>query len=78
MTWVEYGPTATEEPLSERSRPSYRLLRLPDADAVCALLARMEADGVPILERWDEPGYVAFKCLDPDGWRVEAYWEPVG
>ena len=49
---------------------------LPDASAVMALLARMEADGVPIVERWDEPGYVAFKCLDPDGWRVEAYWEP--
>jgi catechol 2,3-dioxygenase-like lactoylglutathione lyase family enzyme len=52
--------------------------QLPDADAVGALLAEMEADGVPILERWDEPGYVAFKCLDPDGWWVEAYWEPVG
>jgi catechol 2,3-dioxygenase-like lactoylglutathione lyase family enzyme len=52
--------------------------QLPDADAVRALLARMEADGVPIVERWDEPGYAAFKCLDPDGWRVEAYWEPVG
>jgi hypothetical protein len=23
-------------------------------------------------------GYAAFKCLDPDGWRVEAYWESVG
>jgi hypothetical protein len=44
---------------------------------VGALLARMDADGVPIPEHWDEPGYVAFKCLDPDGWRVEAYWEPV-
>jgi catechol 2,3-dioxygenase-like lactoylglutathione lyase family enzyme len=52
--------------------------QLPDADAVRGLLARLEADGVPIEERWDEPGYVAFKCLDPDGWRVEAYWEPVG
>jgi catechol 2,3-dioxygenase-like lactoylglutathione lyase family enzyme len=51
--------------------------QLPGADAVRALLARMEADRVPILERWDEPGYMAFKCLDPDGWRVEAYWEPV-
>jgi catechol 2,3-dioxygenase-like lactoylglutathione lyase family enzyme len=51
--------------------------QLPDAAAVRALLATMEADGVPILERWDEPGYVAFKCLDPDGWRVEAYWESV-
>jgi catechol 2,3-dioxygenase-like lactoylglutathione lyase family enzyme len=51
--------------------------QLPDAEAVRALLARLEADGVPIVERWEEPGYVAFKCLDPDGWRVEAYWEPV-
>ena len=51
--------------------------QLPDADAVGALLARMEADGVPIVERWKEPGYVAFKCLDPDGWRVEVYWEPI-
>jgi catechol 2,3-dioxygenase-like lactoylglutathione lyase family enzyme len=51
--------------------------QLPDGDTVGALLARMEADGVPILERWNEPGYVAFKCLDPDGWRVEVYWEPV-
>jgi hypothetical protein len=52
--------------------------QLPDANAVRELLVRMEVDGVPILERWDESGYVAFKCLDPDGWRVEAYWEPVG
>jgi catechol 2,3-dioxygenase-like lactoylglutathione lyase family enzyme len=52
--------------------------QLPDAGAVWELLARMEADRVPIPERWDEPGYVAFKCLDPDGWRVEVYWEPIG
>jgi catechol 2,3-dioxygenase-like lactoylglutathione lyase family enzyme len=52
--------------------------RLPDAEAVRQLLARMEADGVQLLERWDQPGYVAFKCADPDGWRVEVYWEPVG
>jgi catechol 2,3-dioxygenase-like lactoylglutathione lyase family enzyme len=52
--------------------------RLEGAEAVRQLLARMETDGVEILERWDQPGYVAFKCLDPDGWRVEVYWEPVG
>jgi catechol 2,3-dioxygenase-like lactoylglutathione lyase family enzyme len=52
--------------------------QLPGAAAVLELLARMEVDGVPILERWEEPGYAAFKCLDPDGWRVEVYWEPVG
>jgi catechol 2,3-dioxygenase-like lactoylglutathione lyase family enzyme len=49
--------------------------QLAGANAVAELLAKMEADGVPILERWNEPGYVAFKCLDPDGWRVEVYWE---
>jgi catechol 2,3-dioxygenase-like lactoylglutathione lyase family enzyme len=49
---------------------------LPDPDGVRALLARLEGDGVEILERDDEPDYVAFKCVDPDGHRVETYWEP--
>jgi hypothetical protein len=50
---------------------------MPDAARVRALLARLDAEGVTVVERDDEPGYVAFKCLDPDGWRVEVYWEPV-
>ncbi len=40
-----------------------------------ALLARLTADGVPVVEQDDEPGLVSFKCLDPDGWRVEVYRE---
>ena len=43
---------------------------------VRALMERMEADGVTIVERNDETAYVAFKCLDPDGHRIEVYWEP--
>ena len=43
---------------------------------VRALLERMEADGITIVERDDEPAYAAFKCLDPDGHRIEVYWEP--
>jgi len=43
---------------------------------VRALMDRMEADGVTIVERNDETAYVAFKCLDPDGHRIEVYWEP--
>jgi hypothetical protein len=31
---------------------------------------------VPIVECDDEPDLVSFKCLDPDGWRIEVYWEP--
>jgi len=45
-------------------------------EAVHALRTRLERDGVPITERDDEPELVSFKCLDPDGWRVEVYWEP--
>jgi catechol 2,3-dioxygenase-like lactoylglutathione lyase family enzyme len=49
---------------------------MADADAVHALRARLERDGVPVIERDDEPELVSFKCLDPDGWRLEVYWEP--
>lgn len=50
--------------------------RLADPDDVRRLLARMRADGIEVIEEDDEPGYVAFKCADPDGHRVETYWEP--
>ena len=43
---------------------------------VRTLMGRMEADGITIVERNDEPGYMAFKCLDLDGHRIEVYWEP--
>jgi len=49
---------------------------LADAEAVRSLCTRLESDGVPVVERDDEPELVSFKCLDPDGWRVEVYWEP--
>jgi len=42
---------------------------------VRALMERMDADGVTIVERDDQPAYVAFKCLDPDGHRIEVAWE---
>ena len=41
-----------------------------------ALLARLDADGIPIVERNEEAAYTAFKCLDPDGHRIEVYREP--
>ena len=49
---------------------------LPSRDAVLAFRARLAADGVPIVEEWDEPDYVSVKCLDPDGYIVEAALEP--
>ena len=50
--------------------------RFGDAAEVRDLLARMRADGVRILEDDDGASYVGFKCEDPDGHRVESYWEP--
>ena len=43
---------------------------------VRTLLARLDADGVTVVERDDEDAFTSFKCLDPDGYRVEVYWEP--
>ena len=45
-------------------------------DEVRAFRDRLAADGVPIQEWWDEPDYVSVKCRDPDGYIVEASWEP--
>jgi hypothetical protein len=48
---------------------------MPGPNAVREKLAAIEAAGVPVVERSDEPEHVSFKCLDPDGWRVEVYWD---
>jgi catechol 2,3-dioxygenase-like lactoylglutathione lyase family enzyme len=50
---------------------------LPDREAVLALRNRLASDGVELVEEWDEPEYVSVKCRDPDGYIVEAAWEPV-
>lgn len=49
--------------------------RLPEPADVRALRGRLAADGVEIIEHVDESGHVSFKCLDPDGHRIETYWE---
>jgi catechol 2,3-dioxygenase-like lactoylglutathione lyase family enzyme len=45
-------------------------------EGVRAVRDRLAADGVPIVEEWDEPDYVSVKCRDPDGYVVEISWEP--
>ena len=49
---------------------------LPTADEVRALRDRLADDGIAIVEEWNEPDYVSVKCRDPDGYVVEASWEP--
>jgi catechol 2,3-dioxygenase-like lactoylglutathione lyase family enzyme len=43
---------------------------------VRTLMDRIEADGITIVERDDDAAYTGFKCLDPDGHRIEVHWEP--
>jgi catechol 2,3-dioxygenase-like lactoylglutathione lyase family enzyme len=50
--------------------------RLDDADEVRRLRGRLESDQVTVIEFYDEPALCSLKCLDPDGHRVEVYWEP--
>jgi len=59
-------------------RPAWRRfgVGLPDRAAVLALRDRLAGDGVELVEFWDEPDYVSVKCRDPDGYIVEASWEP--
>ena len=49
--------------------------RLPSGADVRTALARLRAGTVEIIEHDDEPEMVSFKCLDPDGHRIEVYWE---
>jgi catechol 2,3-dioxygenase-like lactoylglutathione lyase family enzyme len=49
---------------------------LPNGEAVLALSERLTADGVELVEQWDTPEYVSVKCRDPDGYIIEASWEP--
>ena len=51
-------------------------IHLPSPEAVRAFAERLRADGVEIVEEWEEPEYVSVKFLDPDGYVVEAAWEP--
>ncbi len=50
--------------------------RLIDAAAVRALHALMVTDGVPLpMALVDDPDFVCFRCVDPDGHPIEIYWE---
>lgn len=49
---------------------------LPSREAVLAHRDRLVRDGVELVEEWDEPAYVSVKCRDPDGYIIEASWEP--
>ena len=68
------GP-ADEEPV-RLPRFLHFGIGLPTPEAVRAFRDHLAAEAVPIVEEWDEPEYVSVKFRDPDGYVVEAAWEP--
>jgi len=48
---------------------------LASPDDVRAFRDRVEADGLQIVEEWDEDDYVSVKFRDPDGYVVEVSWD---
>jgi catechol 2,3-dioxygenase-like lactoylglutathione lyase family enzyme len=67
------GPT--EEPINLPSFLHFGI-HLPSPDEVRDFRSRLEAGGVAIVATAEEPEYVSVKCEDPDGYVVEAAWEP--
>jgi catechol 2,3-dioxygenase-like lactoylglutathione lyase family enzyme len=49
--------------------------QLATAEEVRAFRARAAADGLDVVEEWDEPAYASVKVRDPDGYVVELFWE---
>jgi len=43
---------------------------------VRAFRDRVDADGLEVVDWWDEPDYVSVKFRDPDGYVIEVGWEP--
>ena len=44
-------------------------------DEVRSFRDRIQADGLDIVEWWDEPDYVSVKFTDPDGYVIEVGWD---
>ena len=67
------GADGRADPCCRRSSTSARGSRVPED--VRAFRDRLVADGVEIVDWWDEPDYVSVKFRDPDGYVVEVSWE---
>ena len=66
-----------EDRRADRAAPLLPLRRGASSPGdVRAFRDRVEADGLEIVEWWDEHDYVSVKFRDPDGYVIEVAWEP--
>ena len=47
----------------------------PSASKIDTLLNSLKSDQVRITDDCTEEGFRSIKCLDPDGYEIEVYWE---
>jgi catechol 2,3-dioxygenase-like lactoylglutathione lyase family enzyme len=66
----------TDEPISLPGFLHFGFRGAASPAEVRAHAERLRADGVPIVEEWEEPDYVSVKCRDPDGYVIELAWSP--
>jgi catechol 2,3-dioxygenase-like lactoylglutathione lyase family enzyme len=68
------APAETVEPFPAWFHVGFRLA---SAFEVKALYTRIAADGISIKEPFTVAGDLSFfRCLDPDGYQIEVYYEP--
>ena len=67
-------PTETVPPGHEFTHFGFGLANV---DEVGAMRKKIEEAGVKVVEVTEEPKYVSFKFLDPDGYKIEVSWEEI-
>ena len=71
---LAFHPGDPPQPPAPAVHFGFRCGRAEEARGMHLSLA---AAGIPIAESYDTPDHVSVKCLDPDGYVIEVYWEPV-
>lgn len=76
----EHGFSLALHPVAEipeMAEFSHFGFRLDEPQNVRDMQATIENAGFKVVEADDEPSYVSFKFLDPDGYKIEVSWAPV-
>ena len=69
---IALAPDRKPEPLPDWFHFGFRLT---SARAVRELHDLMISEGAEVDDLEEYPGYVTFRCMDPDGHGIEVYWE---
>lgn len=69
----ELALAARDEPVAMPSFVHFGF-RLNNGDEVRSLKSLIDSDGLEVLDEEESSDHISFKCKDPDGYLIEAYW----